>query len=244
MKRIWFPGLIALIIIGAVYFSFFRGASLLPKPAPATGADLFAEQAAGAGQGKDSETATGDKPMGPERPTAAGTTGQNGNLTNDNQNIMNAILHTNLGDITIAFNPATPKTTENFIKLAKSGFYNGTKFHRVIKGFMNQTGDPLSKDDAQMARWGTGGPGYQFADEIGAENHNVPGTIAMANAGPNTNGSQFFINVADNSFLDTKHTVFAMVTEGAEAVMAINNTKTGANDRPVEPVIITSIELK
>lgn len=241
MKRIWFPGIIALIILGIIYFIFLRDVSLMPKPAPVTGADLFAGQASGAGQGKYTETATDEKPMGPERPTGAGDAG---NLINDNKQIMKAILHTNFGDITLELNQNTPKTTENFIKLAKSGFYNGTKFHRVIKGFMNQGGDPLSKDDSQMARWGTGGPGYQFADEIGSENHNVPGSVAMANAGPNTNGSQFFINVADNSFLDTKHTVFAVVTAGAEAVMAINNTKTGTNDRPVEPVVITSIDLK
>lgn len=237
MKRIWFPGLIALIIISVVYVSFFRGVILVPKEAPATAADLFAQQA-GAASTTNKQSAL----MGPEQPKSENKQ----NITNDSQpqTIMNAILHTNKGDITIAFNPNTPNTTANFIKLAKSGFYDGTKFHRVIKGFMNQGGDPLSKDDKMMARWGTGGPGYQFADEIGAENHNVAGTIAMANAGPNTNGSQFFINVADNSFLDTKHTVFAAVTAGAEAVMAINEVKTGEADRPVDPVIITSIELK
>lgn len=241
MKRIWFPGLIALIIISVIYVSFFRGVSLVPKDAPATAADLFAQQASGAANGTGNTNSQG-KPMGPEQSKSENTQ----NITNDSQpqTIMNAILHTNKGDITIAFNPNTPNTTANFIKLAKAGFYDGTKFHRVIKGFMNQGGDPLSKDDKMMARWGTGGPGYQFADEIGAENHNVAGTVAMANAGPNTNGSQFFINVADNSFLDTKHTVFAAVTAGAETVMAINEVKTGEADRPVDPVIITSIELK
>jgi peptidylprolyl isomerase len=158
---------------------------------------------------------------------------------------MNAILHTSLGDITIKLNPeSTPKTVENFVKLAQSGFYDGTKFHRVIKDFMNQGGDPLSKDDSQMARWGTGGPGYQFADEITGSNNNGIGSIAMANAGPNTNGSQFFINVADNSFLNTKHTVFGNVTDGMNVVTAINNVQTGANDRPVEAVVIKSISIK
>ena len=248
MKRIWFPGLIALIIIGGVYFYFFRGVSLVPGAAPETAAQLFAQKnLAGAAADVDGKVAN---PVGPQQPGPANTSdsaANNQNLTNDGANpqkIMNAILHTNMGDITIEFNPNTPKTTENFIKLAQAGFYNGTKFHRVIKGFMNQGGDPLSKDDKMMARWGTGGPGYQFADEITSDNHNKPGTIAMANSGPNTNGSQFFINVADNSFLDTKHTVFAAVTAGAEAVMAINNVKTGEADRPVEPVIITSIEFK
>jgi peptidylprolyl isomerase len=163
----------------------------------------------------------------------------------NNKKSMNAILHTNLGDITIKLNPeTTPKTVENFTKLAQSGFYDGTKFHRVIKDFMNQGGDPLSKDDSQIARWGTGGPGYQFADEITGNNNNGIGSIAMANAGPNTNGSQFFINVTDNSFLNTKHTVFGNVAEGMDVVTAINNVQTGANDRPVEAVIIKSISIK
>lgn len=168
----------------------------------------------------------------------------NTNQIIDNKKIMNATLHTNKGDISITFNPNTPNTVQNFIKLAKEGYYDNTKFHRVIKGFMNQGGDPLSKDDALMARWGTGGPGYAFADEIYSDNHNLPGTIAMANSGPNTNGSQFFINAADNSFLDVKHTVFGMVTAGADVVMAINAVAVGANDRPIEPIIITSISLK
>lgn len=157
---------------------------------------------------------------------------------------MQATLHTTKGDIVIEFNDATPKTVANFTKLAGEGFYNGTKFHRVIAGFMIQGGDPLTKDDAMMARWGTGGPGYQFADEIAAGNHNGVGTISMANAGPNTNGSQFFINVADNAFLDTKHTVFGKVVSGMEVVKAIETTPTAAGDRPVTPMVITSIELK
>ncbi len=161
------------------------------------------------------------------------------------KNVMNATLHTNKGDITIElFGNVTPNTVTNFVKLARDGFYNGTKFHRVIKDFMIQGGDPLSKDDAQMARWGTGGPGYTFADEITTQNKNVAGTISMANAGPNTNGSQFFINTKDNGFLDPKHTVFGKVTEGLDVVMAIGAMATGPNDRPVEPIIITSVELK
>lgn len=160
------------------------------------------------------------------------------------QNISTATLHTNMGDITIALNPNTPNTVANFVKLAQSGFYDGTKFHRVIAGFMDQGGDPLSKDDSQSNRWGTGGPGYQFADEISASNKNDVGTIAMANAGPNTNGSQFFLNAAANNFLDTKHTVFGKVTAGLDVVMAINQVKTDGNDRPLSPVVIKSIDLK
>ncbi|MES2059814.1 MAG: peptidylprolyl isomerase [Patescibacteria group bacterium] len=163
----------------------------------------------------------------------------------NNQKIMNATLHTSMGDITIEFDNAnTPNTVANFVKLAGEGFYDGTKFHRVIKGFMDQGGDPLSKDDTQMAMWGRGGPGYQFADEIKPTNSNDVGTIAMANAGPNTNGSQFFINAAPNHGLDTKHTVFGKVTSGLDVVMTINSTPTDSNDRPVTPVVIKSITLK
>src|SRR3989338_2502087 len=164
---------------------------------------------------------------------------------NNTQKIMHATLHTNKGDITIEFFDAqAPNTVANFVKLAGSGFYNGTKFHRVIKGFMTQGGDPLTKDDAQMARWGTGGPGYAFNDEIYAGNKNDVGTIAMANAGTNTNGSQFFINTALNISLNDKHTVFGRVTSGMDVVSAIENTKTGEADRPLEQISITSISLK
>ncbi len=162
----------------------------------------------------------------------------------DNKKIMYAVLNTNMGDITIKLSDATPKTVANFTKLAGEGFYNNTKFHRVIKGFMNQAGDPLSADDSKKSMWGTGGPGYKFDDEITATNKNDVGTIAMANAGPNTNGSQFFINVAPNNFLDTKHTVFGQVTAGMDVVTAINNTKTDATDKPITPVVIKSITLK
>lgn len=178
---------------------------------------------------------------------APSATGQNSGtmpaITRTNK-IMNVTLHTNHGDITIELLADAPKTTANFVKLAESGFYNGTKFHRVIAGFMIQGGDPLTKDDAMQARWGTGGPGYTFADEIHANNKNAVGTIAMANSGPNTNGSQFFINVADNNFLDQKHTVFGRVTAGMDIVNKIQNTPTDASDRPVSPVIIESVTLK
>ena len=165
--------------------------------------------------------------------------------TNNNQQIMQATLHTSKGDITIEFLGAdAPNTVANFTKLAKEGFYNGTKFHRVIAGFMVQGGDPLTRDDSQAASWGTGGPGYQFQDEIHANNRNAAGTVAMANAGPNTNGSQFFINVADNNFLDPKHTVFGRVTAGMDVVKAIEAVPVGQADRPLEAVVITSVEVK
>lgn len=157
---------------------------------------------------------------------------------------MQTTLHTNKGDITIELmEHGAPNTVANFVKLAQAGFYDGTKFHRVIAGFMIQGGDPQTKDDALQARWGTGGPGYQFADEIHAHNENSIGTISMANAGPDTNGSQFFINTADNHFLDTKHTVFGKVIAGMEVVQAIEQCKTGETDRPAEPMVINSISV-
>ncbi|MBA3550588.1 peptidylprolyl isomerase [Patescibacteria group bacterium] len=158
---------------------------------------------------------------------------------------MNATLHTNKGDITIEFfGDKTPTTVNNFVELAKAGFYDGVKFHRVIKDFMLQGGDPLSKDDTQAARWGTGGPGYSFKDEIRPDNRNAVGTISMANAGPNTNGSQFFINLKDNNFLDTKHTVFGRVTQGIKVVESIGQSPVNNADQPLEPVIIKNITLQ
>jgi cyclophilin family peptidyl-prolyl cis-trans isomerase len=158
---------------------------------------------------------------------------------------MNATLHTNMGDITIELlNKQVPNTVANFTKLAEQGFYDGVKFHRVIKGFIIQGGDPLTKDDSKMAMWGTGGPGYQFADELSVSNHNDVGTISMANAGPDTNGSQFFINTAANNFLDGNHTVFGKVTAGMDVVTKIENVKTVPGDRPVEAVVIKNITLK
>lgn len=177
---------------------------------------------------------------------AAASSHQVTNVTNNNsQRYMQATIHTNLGDITIEFfDMDAPNTVANFTKLAGSGFYDGTKFHRIIEGFMIQGGDPLTKYEREQARWGTGGPGYQFADEIHANNKNVVGTISMANAGPNTNGSQFFINVADNNFLDSKHTVFGKVVAGMDVVQKLQTVETGEADRPLSPVTITGVTLK
>lgn len=158
---------------------------------------------------------------------------------------MKTILHTNKGNITIQLTDTqTPNTVANFVKLAKEGFYNGVKFHRVIQDFMIQSGDPLTKDDTAQAMWGTGGPGYKFADEIHADNHNVAGTISMANAGPNTNGSQFFINLKDNNFLDDKHTVFGTVIEGIEVVKGIGSTAIDMLDRPTYPIVIETVSVE
>lgn len=177
--------------------------------------------------------------------TSTATTTQTTTNTTDNMSKSTAVFKTNKGTIEIElFTEDTPKTTENFIKLANSGYYNGTKFHRVIDGFMIQGGDPLTKDDSKQAQWGTGGPGYTFADEFVSSLSNVPGTISMANAGPGTNGSQFFINVAPNTFLDGKHSVFGKVVAGMDVVTAISKVETVPGDRPLSAVIIESVEIK
>jgi cyclophilin family peptidyl-prolyl cis-trans isomerase len=148
----------------------------------------------------------------------------------------NATLHTNHGPIAVElFDEDAPKTVENFRKLAGEGFYDGLTFHRVIKDFMIQGGCPLGT--------GTGGPGYTFEDEIN-DNKIVRGALAMANAGPNTNGSQFFIvTTGEAPWLDGKHTVFGRVEAGMEAVDAIESLPTGPNDRPAEPAVIERVEL-
>lgn len=154
-----------------------------------------------------------------------------------------AILHTNKGDITVEFYPESPRTVNNFLNLAEQGFYDGTTFHRVIKDFMIQGGDPLSKDQAKRDMHGTGGPEYRFGDEFN-DHTIVRGNLAMANAGPGTNGSQFFIVTAPATpWLDGKHTNFGTVTAGIDVVDAIEAVQTDPRDNPVNPVIISSIEL-
>src|SRR5213083_286409 len=148
----------------------------------------------------------------------------------------NATMQTNHGTIELElFDEDAPKTVDNFVKLAEDGFYDGVIFHRVIEGFMIQGGDPTGT--------GSGGPGYQFDDE--ANDHRVVrGALAMANAGPNTNGSQFFIVTADDaSWLDGKHTVFGRVTSGMDVVDTISEVERDSSDRPREPVTIERIEL-
>ena len=163
-----------------------------------------------------------------------------------------AVFETNKGTFTIElFTEQMPITTGNFIKLAKEGFYDGQRFHRVIPNFMIQGGDPLSKDTTKRQRWGTGGPGYAIEDEFVDGPSNVRGTIAMANSGPNSGGSQFFINTVDNSRLDwnkppeqSKHPVFGKVTEGMDVVDAISKVERTPGDRPVQEVIIEKVTIK
>jgi peptidyl-prolyl cis-trans isomerase B (cyclophilin B) len=147
-----------------------------------------------------------------------------------------ATLHTNHGAIEVElFDDDAPQTVANFRKLAGDGFYDRVIFHRIIKDFMIQGGDPTGT--------GTGGPGYTFEDEF--NQHKVErGALAMANAGPNTNGSQFFIVTTSAApWLDGKHTVFGKVVSGMDAVDSIEGTKTGARDKPVDDVVIERVEL-
>ena len=148
-----------------------------------------------------------------------------------------ATLRTNHGPITIElFDEDAPQTVANFKKLAGDGFYDGVIFHRIIKDFMIQGGDPTGT--------GTGGPGYTFEDEFN-DHKVVRGALAMANAGPNTNGSQFFIvTTPEAPWLDGKHTVFGRVTDGMDAVDSIEGTKTGRGDKPVEDVVIEGVDLQ
>ena len=140
-------------------------------------------------------------------------------------------LHTSMGDVTIElFDAKMPITTENFRKLVEKKFYDGTIFHRVISGFMIQGGDPEGT--------GFGGPGYSIKDELPTDNRNARGTISMANSGPNTGGSQFFINVADNNRLDPKHPAFGKVVSGMDVVDQISKVPVDQLDRPRKAVSI------
>lgn len=153
------------------------------------------------------------------------------------------VIKTNKGDIELALNgDRTPITVNNFVKLAQAGFYNGTRFHRVIKDFMIQGGDPLSKDVNQKNYWGMGGPDYKFEDEFLKDDNMVQGNIAMANSGPGTNGSQFFIVTATATpWLNGKHTIFGKVTKGMDIVKAIEASKTDQSDKPLEDVIVNEV---
>ena len=163
---------------------------------------------------------------------------------------MEATLHTNLGDIRLELFPEqAPETVSNFVGLAtgektwtdprtgeqsNAPLYSGVIFHRVIPNFMIQGGDPLGT--------GTGGPGYTFGDEFN-DHKIVKGSLAMANAGPGTNGSQFFITVTEPNWLNGKHTIFGEVVEGADIVSGISKVATDAQDRPREDIVINSVEI-
>ena len=154
--------------------------------------------------------------------------------TIDVTKVYRATLDTACGDIVIRLDPKrAPRTVNNFVFLAREGFYDGLTFHRVVRGFVIQGGDPAGD--------GSGGPGYTFADELPKDGY-PPGSVAMANAGPGTNGSQFFVTVGETPWLNGKHTIFGQVTEGYDVVEAIAKTPV-AQDKPVEDVVIERIEI-
>lgn len=144
-------------------------------------------------------------------------------------------LRTSEGDITLQLYEDMPVTAGNFRKLVEKGFYDGTIFHRVIDGFMLQGGDPTGT--------GCGGPGYAIKDEFTDHNRNNRGTISMANAGPNTGGSQFFINLVNNNYLDKAHPVFGKVVEGMDVVDRIGKARTNSQDRPLKEIKIVSAKV-
>lgn len=160
-----------------------------------------------------------------------------------------ARIETNFGTIVVElYSRDAPKTVANFVHLTDEGFYNGVKFHRVIKDFMIQGGDPLTKDDTNVQLWGTGGPGYQLEDELNSATPSYQrgyqrGVLAMANAGPNTNGSQFFIMHQDVP-LQHAYSIFGKVVEGIAVVDAIANVAVDSTDRPIAPVIIERISIE
>ncbi|MGB8168619.1 MAG: peptidylprolyl isomerase [Chthoniobacteraceae bacterium] len=155
-----------------------------------------------------------------------------------------AVIKTSMGEMVAEFWPdVAPKTVANFKKLANEKFYDGTAFHRVIKSFMIQGGDPLTKDDSKQARWGTGDPGYKIDAEFNKKSH-VRGVLSMARSQDiNSAGSQFFICHDKATFLDGKYTSFGKLIKGDDVLEKINTTPTEANDRPVTKVVVESIRI-
>lgn len=175
------------------------------------------------------------------------------------------LIRTSMGEIRVVlFHDLAPITAGNFLNLTRQGFYNGTRFHRVIDGFMIQGGDPLTKDPAQRDRWGTGGPGYTIPDEFPCNDgttsrelparceahgglklkHDREGLLSMANTGrPQSGGSQYFITLAPTPHLDGRHPIFGSVEGGIEVVRAIGKVATDEDDRPLEDVVVQSVEV-
>jgi cyclophilin family peptidyl-prolyl cis-trans isomerase len=219
LKNIILSLVVIAVLVGGGYYLF---SSNTTKPAPDKVTDSFAF-----GTSTDQSASVIDS-------TQATTT-----ITNKTSNMIT--IETNYGTIVFeTYNSDAPKTVENFVTLANKGFYNGLTFHRVIPGFMIQGGDPNGN--------GSGGPGYQFADELNPNTASYKagykkGVVAMANAGPNTNGSQFFIMTADYP-LPNDYTIFGKVVSGQDVVDKIAGVKTGANDKPVSPVTMKTVTVK
>ncbi len=178
--------------------------------------------------------------------TNATTTSMN-NTTTIPKTVTGAVIHTNLGDIEVAFTKDTAQgTVTNFVSLAATDFYNGIRFHRVIEGFMIQAGDPLSKDISKKNLWGTGGPGYTIKDELTGKETYGEGTLAMARtSAPNSGGSQFFIVTGPQAAgMPPDYTVFGKVVKGLDVAKKIQSVPRDSSDRPLDDVIIKSVELK
>src|SRR5438105_12691122 len=154
-----------------------------------------------------------------------------------------AVIKTSEGEMVVEFWPeVAPKTVENFKKLAREGFYDDTAFHRVIKGFMIQGGDPLTKDESQQNRWGTGGPGYKVKAEFNEKSH-AHGVLSMARSQkPDSAGSQFFICHGDAKFLDRQYTAFGQLIKGEDGLDRIATTRTTSSDRPVTRMNLESVK--
>lgn len=232
-KALWVYGIALLLVAMGIHAE-----AMDPNTVPVGGTDL-----------KKSNTVIGaitDKSM--DKKNKGDTKAKN----EKKEKTMIAVFNTNKGTFKIKLFPKeSPKTVENFVGLAtgtkeftdpktkqktKRNFYDGLIFHRVIPNFMIQGGDPEGR--------GTGGPGYQFEDEKNSLKHSKPGILSMANAGPNTNGSQFFVTVAATPWLDGKHTIFGEVIEGMDVVMAISTAKTAPGDKPLEPISITTLKIE
>jgi len=196
-----------------------------------------------------------EKPTGQtgsqEEPAEQAQNQMDNKISNQNQEVSKTMKHlitikTNLGDIQFeTYDADAPKTVENFISLANKGFYNGLIFHRVIKGFMIQGGDPNCSSPSGSGMCGAGGPGYQFEDELNPETASYQagyqkGVVAMANAGPNTNGSQFFIMLENNS-LPHNYTIFGKVLKGQDVVDKIGDVETNSGDKPLTPIVIEEV---
>jgi len=228
--------IVAIIVVAAAaYFIFDRKSS---EPA--------GNLASGGNQSIPASTGTGNDNLA----LTAGQTQTSSSTQEALKNNMHTItIETNYGTIEFeTYDADVPKTVKNFIDLASKGFYNNLTFHRVIDGFMIQGGDPNCNPSTSSGRCGSGGPGYQFEDELdpNADSYKagyVKGVVAMANAGANTNGSQFFILVADYP-LEHKYTIFGKVTKGQDVADKIAKVAKDANDKPLSPVIMKSVTVK
>jgi len=154
-------------------------------------------------------------------------------------------METNMGVMEFElYDELVPETAGNFKKLVEEGFYDGQRFHRIIENFMVQGGDPLSKDVSNTARWGTGGPGYDIKDEFVDElKHTKKGLLSMANSGPNTGGSQFFITLVPTPHLDGKHAIFGEIVSGEDVLSEIGSVETDGADRPVKEIIVEKVSI-